>query len=64
MTPTPSRDVIINVYLPIVGVSLGYVTVGAYWQDAAPTIDPRWKQPAAAPLTKWILNRPPQREGN
>jgi hypothetical protein len=62
MTPPPPYTLIVSVYLPFIGVSLGYVTVGGYWQDTAtPVRRTAWKKGRPAPRGTWRSLAPPPR---
>jgi hypothetical protein len=61
MTPKPPYTLIVSVYLPFIGVSLGYVTVGGYWQENVPAPSRGWKKEPSAPRTTWHALVPPPR---
>jgi hypothetical protein len=57
MTPAPRYDVTVNVYLPGMFLSLGYVQAESYWAAPGPAPRLRW-QPTRAVKTVWGQARP------
>ena len=53
---TPASNVIVQVYLPAISASLGWVTVAGLWRER-PFAVLRWA-PRSQPKTKWIPRVP------
>jgi len=51
MTPGPSLNVIVQVSLPGIAVSLGYATVGGFWHEESAPVRP-WRT-ARETRTAW-----------
>ncbi|HKD02417.1 MAG TPA: hypothetical protein VKB77_08325 [Terriglobales bacterium] len=58
MTPQPSYMQIVEVSMPGLSCSLGYVQVDGFWQSLRRQPSPGWKQPLA-PRTTWKASAPP-----
>jgi hypothetical protein len=58
MTPAPRFDVLVNVYLPGMFLSLGSVQAQPYWANPAAVQPLRW-QPQGVKATKWGAPPPP-----
>lgn len=52
MTTTPQRNVFINVYLPALQISLGFVQAASFWANPPAGASLAWRQVAAV-KTKW-----------
>jgi hypothetical protein len=52
MTPAPPVSVIVNVYLPLLSLSLGYVEVAGLWGAPASVPSAGWA-PLRAPRASW-----------
>jgi hypothetical protein len=60
MTPTPQRNVFINVYLPAMQISLGFVQAASFWLETPRGLPPAWRQ-TGVKRTVWSADPPPQR---